>query len=122
MIAEYNGTSALQRRFVFGPGIDQPVAWYEGTGTTQPRFFSSDERGSIISVTDSAGALLAIDSYDEYGMPQSSTGGAGTLYGRFGYTGQAWLPEIGVWYYKARMLSPTLGRFLQSDRSAMATG
>jgi RHS repeat-associated protein len=35
--------------------------------------------------------------------------------GRFGYTGQAWLPELGMWYYKARIYSPMLGRFLQTD-------
>jgi RHS repeat-associated protein len=40
---------------------------------------------------------------------------AATNVGRFGYTGQTWLPEVGMWYYKARMYSPTLGRFLQSD-------
>src|SRR5436305_8927397 len=26
-----------------------------------------------------------------------------------------WMPEIGMYYYKARMYSPTLGRFLQTD-------
>ena len=35
--------------------------------------------------------------------------------GRFQYTGQAWLPELGMYYYKARIYSPTLGRFLQTD-------
>src|SRR5690606_15677749 len=35
--------------------------------------------------------------------------------GRFQYTGQAWLPELGMYYYKARMYSPTLGRFMQTD-------
>jgi RHS repeat-associated protein len=29
--------------------------------------------------------------------------------------GQMWLPEVGVWYYKARMYSPTLGRFMRTD-------
>jgi len=33
----------------------------------------------------------------------------------FGYTGQAWLPSLGLWYYKARMYEPELGRFLQPD-------
>jgi RHS repeat-associated protein len=42
-------------------------------------------------------------------MPGSSNLGA------FGYTGQAWLPSVGVWYYKARIYSPTAGRFLQTD-------
>ena len=73
------------------------------------RFLSSDERGSIISVTDSSGALLAINRYDEFGQPQS------TNIGRFGYTSQAWLPEVGLWYYRARMYQPEFGRFLQTD-------
>ena len=35
--------------------------------------------------------------------------------GRFQYTGQAWIAELGLYYYKARMYSPSLGRFLQTD-------
>ncbi|MFN3516584.1 MAG: RHS repeat-associated core domain-containing protein, partial [Novosphingobium sp.] len=34
---------------------------------------------------------------------------------RFQYTGQAWIAELGMYYYKARIYSPTLGRFLQTD-------
>lgn len=37
------------------------------------------------------------------------------MVGRFGYTGQAWIPELGLWHYKARFYSPTLGRFMQTD-------
>ncbi len=47
--------------------------------------------------------------YDEFGIP----GAANT--GRFQYTGQTWLPELGLYHYKARIYSPTLGRFLQTD-------
>ena len=108
-IAEYDGGSALQRRYVHGPGMDEPLVWYEGTGTTDRRFLSSDERGSIISVTDGAGTVLGINRYDEFGQPQS------TNLGVWGYTGQAWLPTVGVWYYKARDYDPELGRFLQTD-------
>jgi RHS repeat-associated protein len=35
--------------------------------------------------------------------------------GRFQYTGQAWLPELKLYHYKARVYSPQLGRFLQTD-------
>ena len=35
--------------------------------------------------------------------------------GEIQYAGQAWVPEIGVYSYKARPYSPTLGRFLQTD-------
>ncbi len=34
---------------------------------------------------------------------------------RFRYTGQTWLPEIGQYYYKARIYNPDLGRFMQTD-------
>lgn len=34
---------------------------------------------------------------------------------RFGYTGQIWFKDTGLFYYKARMYSPKLGRFLQMD-------
>ena len=85
------------------------MVWYEGSGTTDRRWLHSDERGSVVAVTNSAGCTLAINSYDEYGIP------AATNLGRFQYTGQAWLPELGLYYYKARMYSPTLGRFMQTD-------
>ncbi len=35
--------------------------------------------------------------------------------GRFQYTGQAWLGELGVYYYKARMYASRLGRFMLTD-------
>lgn len=63
----------------------------------------------MVAVTDSAGAAIAINTYDEYGIP-----GAANL-GRFQYTGQAWIAEAGLYYYKARMYSPTLGRFMATD-------
>ncbi len=62
-----------------------------------------------MAVTDASGAAIAVNAYDDYGIP------AVTNAGRFQYTGQAWLPEIGMYNYKARIYSPTLGRFLQTD-------
>lgn len=99
------------RRYVHGPGIDNPIVWYEGSAinSTTRRFLMADERGSVVSVTDSAGATLGLNAYDEYGIP------APTNIGRFGYTGQTWLPEVRMWYYKARIYSPTMGRFMQTD-------
>lgn len=58
-IAEYDGSNTLLRRYVDAPGIDQPIVWYEGAGTTDRRFLSADERGSIISVSDSSGITVA---------------------------------------------------------------
>jgi RHS repeat-associated protein len=80
-----------------------------GPGLTDRRFPLADERGSIIAITDASGTVTNINAYDEYGISAASN------VGRFGYTGQTWLPEVGLNYYKARMYSPTLGRFMQTD-------
>jgi RHS repeat-associated protein len=114
MLAEYDGSNALQRRYVFAPGIDEPIVWYDGTGTSNRQFLSTDERGSIVTLTDSSGAVTATNSYDEYGIPATS-GSLVTNSGRFQYTGQAYIPELGLYYYKARFYSPSLGRFMQTD-------
>jgi RHS repeat-associated protein len=47
-------------------------------------------------------------------MTNMASPGAGNA-GRFQYTGQVWLAELGMYYYKARIYSPTLGRFMQTD-------
>lgn len=112
MVTEASVTGTLARRYVFGPGVDEPLVWYEGTGTTTKRYLDADERGSIIRVTDGSGATLAINSYDEYGAPATTNS---TYAGRFRYTGQAIVPELGMYYYKARFYSSTLGRFMQPD-------
>ncbi|HEX8535334.1 MAG TPA: hypothetical protein VF662_14305 [Allosphingosinicella sp.] len=97
LIAEYNSFNTLQRRFVHGPGVDEPLVWYEGTGTGDRRFLHADERGSIIAVSNGSGTVTNINRYDEYGVPAS------TNVGRFQYTGQKWIGEIGRYDYKARL-------------------
>jgi RHS repeat-associated protein len=101
--------TVIRRRFVRGPGVDEPLVWYEGSGTSDRRFLHADERGTIVGVTDSSGSVLGVNTYDEHGIPAS------TNLGRFQYTGQAWLAEVSLYNYKNRIYSPTLGRFLQSD-------
>ena len=116
LIAEYDSSNALQRRYVHGPGTDEPLVWYEGTGLSTRRYYHADERGSIVATSDGSGALVNINSYDEYGIPGSGNSG------RFQYTGQQWLSEFGMYHYRARIYSPTLGRFLQTDPIGFAGG
>ncbi|HEX8482908.1 MAG TPA: hypothetical protein VF650_13480 [Allosphingosinicella sp.] len=37
----------MLRRYVHGPGTDEPLVWYEGSGTSDRRFLHTDERGSV---------------------------------------------------------------------------
>lgn len=111
-----NPSGAVLRRYVTGANADEPLVWYEGAGTSDRRWLIADERGSVAAVTDGTGSSIATNSYDEYGIPGNSNSG------RFQYTGQTWLPEIGMYYYKARMYSATLGRFMQADPLGFVDG
>ena len=109
LVAEYNAAGALQRRYIHWLGDDVPVVEYIGASIAAPRHLFPNHQGSIVAATGAGAATLYRNSYDEWGMP-----GAGNQ-GRFQYTGQAFLPELGLYHYKARVYSPTLGRFLQTD-------
>jgi RHS repeat-associated protein len=121
MIAEYSSTNAISRRYVHGPGSDEPLLAYEGSTLATKRYLTADERGSIVAVTDGTGTVQTINKYDEYGQP-ATTNAAVNVGGRFGYTGQMWLPEVSLWYYKSRIYSPVLGRFMQTDPIRYADG
>ena len=117
LVGEFDGTGALLRRYVHGAEVDEPLVWYEGSAITSGnrRQLFSDRQGSIVGIADSAGASIGTNAYDEYGIP------AVTNIGRFQYTGQILLSELGsascpgMYHYKARLYSPCLGRFLQTD-------
>ena len=83
--------------------------WYEGSGTNNVRYLLANEQGSIVAETNSSGTTLATHQYGPFGEPiDVSTA-------RFRYTGQILIPGTELYYYKARVYHPKLGRFMQTD-------
>ena len=109
LVAEYDGSGSLTRRHVHGPGVDEPLVTYEGTGTTNKSWLYANHLGSVIASANASGTSTAIYSYGPFGEPNQTTGT------RFRYTGQQYLGDLNLYYYKARFYSPSLGRFLQTD-------
>ena len=111
LVGEYVLGTGQTRRYVHSGGVDEPLVQYNGAsvGLAHRRYLHADHQGSIIAHTLNTGAIAQTNSYDPYGIPGSSNDG------RFGYTGQTSLKELGLNYYKARMYSPKIGRFLQTD-------
>ena len=110
LIAEYDAANAnVMRRYVHGPGTDEPIVWYEGGTTANKNWLYSDHLGSVVATANTTGASTATYTYGPYGEPNTATGI------RFRYTGQQLIGELGLYYYKARFYSPALGRFLQTD-------
>jgi len=114
-IASYVASSgAITQRYVMGPGTDEELLEISAAGTKT--WTVTDERGSVIAGSDSSGNVAGINTYDEYGIP----GATNTF--RRQYTGQIYLPELGMYYYKVRMYSPTLGRYMQTDPTGYGDG
>ena len=72
-------------------------------------YLHTNHQGSVIASSRQDGSVEYINTYDAYGV-------SGDLNeGRFGYTGQVWLAEVGLYHYRARAYRAEIGRFLQTD-------
>jgi RHS repeat-associated protein len=108
-IAAYNSVGVMSRRWVPGPETDRLVAQIDAA-TGAATFYRQDRMGSTVAMTDASGALAEGPyTYDAYGGPNVTSGTP------FRYVGRRYDPETGLYYYRARFYSASLGRFLQTD-------
>ena len=80
--------------------------------TTGRQYYLFDALGSIVDLTDAAGAIQARYIYDAWGNHRRT---AGTSPNPFGFTGHELDDETGLYYAKARYYDPELGIFLTQD-------
>jgi RHS repeat-associated protein len=116
VVGEFDAAGAMVRRYIHGPGFDEPLVVYDGSGTSNRHWLGADERGSIIVSSNGVGAADYLNTYDEYGVRGASNQGL------FQFTGQTWLPEANAYNFKARFYSPSLRRFLQPDPLGVDAG
>ncbi len=111
---EKTNTGAIKKYYA---GFGRTVAVRDvptGTGTGTLSYILPDHLGSASVVTSDAGAVISEMTYWPYGATRS--GGITQTDKR--YTGQQEEPgdaALGLYNYKARFYSTTLGRFLSSD-------
>lgn len=112
-IADYDGAGALLRRYVHGLGVDERLAMFTYSDTNPPskEYYHTDHQGTTIATSDDAGQLSYEYSYSAWGEP----GSEGLTGNPFRYTGRRLDAETGLYFFRARYYSPTLGRFLQTD-------
>ena len=123
-VLEYEGTSgAVQRWYAFGLGPDAVLNQMNVAAATRATMIP-DIQGSIVATLDSGAGALTNAGYQPYGENPAN------LTGTFRYTARRLDPETGgsitepsgLYYYRARTYSPTLGRFLQPDPIGYAGG
>ena len=108
VIMEYDGTNTMTRRFIYGPGIDDPVCMITPTGRY---FYHADALGSVAALSDGAGNIQETYAYSPFG----ETNTAGAVGNPYLFTGRRLDPESGLYYYRARHYDAESGRFMQPD-------
>lgn len=123
-VLEYNGsTGHIQTWYVFGLGPDEVLNQMNVAAGTRETMIP-DIQGSVVGTLDSGTGTLTKAGFQPFG--QNTTAVTGT----FRYTGRRFDAETigsssqpsGLYYYRAREYSPTLGRFLQPDPVGYAGG
>lgn len=97
-VAERNTTTGVATDYLFGPGIDEPLAKIVASGTIS--YYGVDGLGSIVLVTNASGAVTDSTVYGAWGGNGSEP---------FGFTGREGS------FFRARYYSSGWGRFMSED-------
>lgn len=115
VIAEYDANGNITKRFIYGSGIDNPVALItEGQVYT----YHTDEIGSVVALSDSNGNIAEQYSYGPFGQSHELS----FLGNPLRITARRLDDETGHYYYRARYYEPSWGKFLQADPLGYADG
>jgi len=109
-IGDYNASGNLLRRYVHGPGVDEYLVMYMGSGAANKSYYHANHQGSIVAMSDNGGSVTETHAYSPYGIGEGDDSG-----NPFRYTGRRLDEETGLYYYRARYYWPGGGRFLQTD-------
>jgi|SaaInl74LU_5_DNA_1037368.scaffolds.fasta_scaffold01332_3 RHS repeat-associated protein len=112
LIATTDGNNNITARFIHSDQIDEPLIQYQGATASYnaTQYLHANYQGSVIALSNlSNNKVSQVNQYDAFGVP------AGINNTLFTYTGQLYLNELQLYYYKARIYHPKLGRFLQTD-------
>ena len=118
-VAEYNNSGTMQRKFIYGPGLDEPIMMVvPGDPNETVYYYHADHLGSVIGLTNDAGAWMEKYAYTLYGKPAAPS----TVGNPYMYTGRRFDFETGLYYYRARYYDSYLRRFLETDPIGYAMG
>ncbi|MCE9588883.1 MAG: RHS repeat-associated core domain-containing protein [Verrucomicrobia bacterium] len=117
LIEDYDGAGNELARYIHGPQSDDILAKISPTGAV---YYIQDGNHNVTAITDGTGAVQERYSYDVYGTATitDAAGNVLTVSGqgnRFMFTGREFVSQIGLYDYRNRVYSATLGRFLQTD-------
>lgn len=114
VIVEEDGNTT---KYVYGRSIDDVLCMIKGSTVY---YYHKDALGSVTEITGSSGNVVESYRYDVYGKSEIKDG-AGDVISQsatgnpYRYNGRRLDTETGLYYFRARMYSPAIGRFIQQD-------
>lgn len=109
VVAEYDENGTLVRRFVHGPGVDEPVGM---VADGDAYLYHQDGTVNVRTLTDEAGAVVNRYRYAPFGEPLSV---AESVSNPYRFAGRRHDDETGLYYNRLRYYLPETGRFTQPD-------
>jgi RHS repeat-associated protein len=110
-----NPAMIASSQMLAGAGLDEIYAQINSSGTSS---YLRDGLNSTVALTNGSAATTANYSYSPYG----DSAGTGTAATPLQYTGRENDGATGLYYYRARYYSPTIGRFISEDPIGLAGG
>ncbi len=117
ILLEFDSSQALVARFGHGDRVDQPLL-QERNG--QLFSYHADNLGSIRLLTDSAGLVVNGYDYDGFGNLEPTT--VESVVNPYTYASRELDGESGLYFYRARYLDASIGRFLSQDPAGFLGG
>ena len=129
------GTWVMRRQYVYGGQyIDEPVLFDNDTDGDEDidvsYWYLHDTNYNVVALADNAGSTVERCWYEPYG-PTTFTNASGTANtpatesdyaNTLAFQGQRLDTDSGLYYFRNRHYSPTLGRFAQRDPMGYADG
>jgi RHS repeat-associated protein len=120
VIAEYDGSDNLLRKYVYGPGIDEPICMIDVTDSNAVYYYHFDGLGNIAALSDENADIVESYSYDVFGAPtiydeNKTEISQSAIDNPYMFTARRADDETALYYYRARYYAFDIGRFLQTD-------
>ena len=106
VMAEYR-SGRLLRRYIYGAGIDNPIALISGNGTKT--YIHKDALGSVVALSNNAGVVTDKFSYSPFGKSADESGSP------YKFAARRIDSETGLYYNRNRYYNPSTGRFISPD-------
>ncbi|MCO5167381.1 MAG: RHS repeat-associated core domain-containing protein [Planctomycetes bacterium] len=117
------GPGERVRLWAHGPGLDEPLAYWEGRRGEAPAaaawtWLILDERHDAVAYLDARGALVDRAALDPWGVVEAAPAPGRPML----FAGRLVDPATGLVHLRARWYSPALGRFVSADPAGLAGG